>query len=237
MGIYMRRHKVTFVTVPKCACTSMQHFCFHVENGRPYKPIMINGRRLNIHEIGYTKDEFAKTPFKSVEDHWKAAIIRDPVSRMVSAYRSQVLHYKRLETGRARARLEEAGLSVTPSFSEFVSNLPGYQRAVNAIARHTKPLSFFLGTDPSWYDALYDLSEIDALAAEINRRCKTDVPLRHRQKEGPVMGADAVTEADATRVRELFETDYTLWAPYWTEKYPDLSLGQVQAPITQERAL
>ena len=146
MPITLPAQRLAFFFLPKVACTSFKHMFFEIENGRPFEPFQVNGKRQFVHDL-YPFRRFAKLKPAQYEGFARLALLRDPVARVVSCYRNRVVAQKALALGDTPARLAAQGLSAKPSLEEFVAHFPAYRRASGAVRFHTQPLSHALGPD------------------------------------------------------------------------------------------
>lgn len=213
MPITLPAQRLAFFFLPKVACTSFKHMFFEIENGRPFEPFQVNGKRQFVHDL-YPFRRFAKLKPAQYEGFARLALLRDPVARVVSCYRNRVVAQKALALGDTPARLAAQGLSAKPSLEEFVAHFPAYRRASGAVRFHTQPLSHALGPDPGWFTKLYRFSEIAAAATEIRRITGTDVALPHLQTRGPTMGVRDLSPEGQASLKTHFAEDYTLWGPW-----------------------
>lgn len=51
MTVHLWDHKLTYVAVPKVACTSVKHAFFQIGNGRAFEDYVANGRYVHIHTL------------------------------------------------------------------------------------------------------------------------------------------------------------------------------------------
>jgi hypothetical protein len=51
MTVILGKHKLSYILVPKVACTSLKAFFFEVENGLPFRDFRTSGRPWWIHQF------------------------------------------------------------------------------------------------------------------------------------------------------------------------------------------
>lgn len=213
MAFHSYKHKITYVSVPKCACTSGKQFAFKLENGRPLKGFKINGETFAIHQM-VRSERFEDLPHSQIKGHAKYAIVRHPVARIKSCYESKVLGKKfGLKKG-AKAKFKNAGLSLMPSFEEFIDKLEDYQKTSAMLRKHTLPLKYFMGEDGAWYDRIFDISELSELSGWIKERCGRDVKLRHTNKGSERLPEGALTPALEAKICKMFASDLEIFGQW-----------------------
>jgi hypothetical protein len=215
MGAHIKSLGVSYFPVPKCACTSLKHFFFELENGRKFRRYTVNDRLVSIQEV-YLTEPFEKAAALRPTGAWAFAVVRSPASRVVSCYRNRVVARNPLERTRVAAAIVAQGLPAKPSLSEFVANLEAYRKLSPSVAHHTMPLSHFLGTEPGFFDRIYNLRELPVLTAELAARLKREVPtLRNRQTAGPPLSERDLSEAERRRIDELYSEDNEVFGKYF----------------------
>jgi len=213
MTVILQDQKIAYVSVPKCACSSVKRFLFHVENGFAFRPFRANGGMRRVHDF-YPSVPFADTKRRARADHYRVCIVRDPVSRLRSAHRSKMVEKNALsDMDRRKVRL--LGLSLEPSFGEFVKKLRLYRLASGQLKQHTERLSYFLGKDPSWYAAIFDISRTSEMEDEIVALSGTDARLKTVNKSGAGATSEPVSEATERLLRKRYAEDYDLFGRWF----------------------
>ena len=118
MTAFLWKHKLTYVSIPKVASTSLKEIFFKVENNRPFEKLRVNGKLLGPHHF-YKSYTFDKIPHDQIKDHKKLAVVRDPVRRLLSCYSNIVVHHKTLSQQKAGPALLAAGLQHDPDLTLF----------------------------------------------------------------------------------------------------------------------
>ncbi|WP_068118022.1 sulfotransferase family 2 domain-containing protein [Tropicimonas marinistellae] len=214
MTIYLPKHALTYVSVPKCGCTSLKHFFFQISNGFEFRRFRLNGHSYYIHQFAKSV-AFDALQKKQMRGHRKIAVVRDPVDRVVSCYANKVVDERLLERPGSAAFLEERDMPSMPTVGQFIQDLPLYQNAAPGIRHHSQPLSHFLGRDPAYFDRLFSLRELPDLCDYV-RAIVGDVPdLRHSQKSRSRAAAAELTEADRQRVDEMFAEDREIFGAFF----------------------
>lgn len=208
MAVILPQFDLFYAPVPKVACTSLKLMFFEAENGRPFEPFVVNGRPRHIHNAAYAATLHADLPLARLTDMHRVAVIRDPIERLISAYRNRVRHHRELAHERAPARFAETGLAPDPDLGTFVDRLEDYADLSASIHHHTRPMVDFLGTDPAWFSEIYTLAELDRFLADMRARTGQPLTLPHVQTGGPKLDMDALTPAQRRKLRGFYAADY-----------------------------
>ena len=174
------RYKLAFFDTPKVASTSLKHVIYRLDHDQEFVPGQ--GGFRHIHQV-YPTVKFDPDQLEQTAGYWRFAVVRDPVSRIVSAYKNRVVRDRELQKSwRSRLRARLHGLKPQPSLEEFCLQLPRYRKH-RGTGHHTALISEFLGPDLGLYDAVFRLEDTRAVAQEIEQRTGQDVHLRHDKKE------------------------------------------------------
>ena len=211
MGVHLDQYGISYFSVPKCACTSIKHFFFEIENGFEFKRFRVNGEMRHIHNAVYGSLPFKEEVEKAGAQNWKIAVVRDPISRFLSCYSNKVLKKAVLEKVTLSDADRKAGLSNAPDLSSYVRDFEGYSRVSKVIYRHTRPMTDYLGSDPSYFDKVYPIGRLDQLVEDVKKRVG-DVPaLRRRQGNSPKISADALSADETQKIRAIYARDYEVF--------------------------
>jgi hypothetical protein len=208
--VHLWDDKLTYVSVPKCGCTSLKMFFHEVARGVPFPENSIG----DVHQV-YRSRSFLTLPHYQIRQHTKVAVIRDPVSRVYSAYKSKVVNERCLSRPRVRVLLGTLGLSVEPSFSEFLGRIRTYMCVSPVIFRHCQKLSYYLGRRADWFTQIYDLSQVSALRDYMNQRSGGTVTLPFVNRSRAELQSILVSEQDQARILALYRDDVTHFGRYY----------------------
>ncbi len=211
MTVILPDAKLFYASVPKVACTSIKHMFFEYENGFEFRPYTANGRRHHIHNAAYKGLIREKFPERQIADFHRVAVLRDPVSRFLSAYGNRVIFHKELSRTKAGAKLRELGLEPMPSLELFIERLDDYRKAHYSIFHHTRPMVDFLGDDPAYFARLYRMDELDLFVRDMSERLATTLTLPRKQTGGPKFRAEDLTAAQTDIIRRHFARDYEVF--------------------------
>lgn len=211
MGVHLYKHGLSYLSVPKVACTSLKHFFFEIENGFPFKTYKINGVQRHIHNSGYPSRPFQKEVHPRMMDHWKIAVLRDPVDRVLSCYTNRVLGFRCLAEIDISEEDREKGIVRDPDLATFIRLLWRYRKISREVDHHAQPLKTFLGTDPGFYDRLYRMNELQQLVEDVENRVGPVPKLRRMQRSGKPIGRDELNRRQLARISEIYAADYEIF--------------------------
>lgn len=171
------KYGLAYFPVPKAACTTLKRVMHRLENGRPYHPVLHDGKNI---QRRYPNEDFTPEIMASLSSHWKFTVIRDPARRIISAYNNKIGPWSvRIAEALQRPDRVEAlrtdGIEAEPDIDAFILNLDAYRRNFADIRHHTDPHRVFLGDDLSVFDRIYRIEEMDLLRGELSRRSGGEV--------------------------------------------------------------
>lgn len=202
MTVILPQFRFAYFAVPKAACTTVKTILFEAENQVALSSLMLGGAPIRVHTL-YPTRLFSEINKKRVASFAKLTVIRDPIERFVSAHRNRVFDKDEITNSRHAERFRKQGLSLRPSLSEFIEHIAEY-RAVWGIEHHISPLTSFLGRDPSYFDYVYDISDLgEAIqrVSEITGWTGKELTLNRS-------GKHRHAESELTREQRLFLEDF-----------------------------
>ena len=160
---------------------------------------------------------------RKYEDCYKIAVIRDPVSRILSCYNDKVVvdrYYSKL-TDKA-SLMEKYKLPTQPTFSEFVSNLETYQGIAPNIWWHSRPLHFTLGRDPKLFDRIFTIKELESFASLVREKTGSNATMashnnsfnKMKNKSAGLEKAVATAE-DIALIKKKYASDYEIYGQFF----------------------
>ena len=210
MTVFLWEKKLSYIAVPKVACTSVKSMFFRYENGRPFRDFVANGSYFHIHKI-YPGMKFDQLPHGRIADHDRLALIRSPVRRFLSAYSNRVVFYRELSAAAAGEALAERELTPDPDLATFIDRIADYRAAVPSIFHHTRPMVDFLGRDTGYFAALYPLARMRDFVAEINRRLETGLKVQKLHTEGPKIDPSSLSGPQIAALQRFYAEDYSVF--------------------------
>lgn len=214
MSVILAEHKLSYVPVPKVACTSIKTMFFEIENGFRFQPFTASGRGWWIHHF-YKSIPFANQKHQKMADHIRMAVVRDPIRRLLSCYSNRVIHHRELSKQKAFAALNQADLPFNPDLATFVKYLPEYCAAVESIWHHAMPMVEYLGRDPQYYAHIYRIEATSEMVNDVERITGKKARLEKLQTGGPKMDPDALSEAETAVLKEFYAEDYAVFGSYF----------------------
>ncbi len=152
---------------------------------------------------------FQDIPRGAFDDFERIVVVRDPLERLVSAYRNRVRHYREIEQADfARAGIDPR-IPRDPDFDTFCQYLPHY-RKIDAIRHHTQPQAMYLGPDLSYFSRVFRLERIAELEAYLSQRAGTEVVLPRLRADGPARSGIAISDASRRAISGYYAADFAL---------------------------
>jgi len=215
MTVFLWDHKLTYVSVPKVACTSLKNAFFEIENGFRFKRFRANGQPKHIHNTVYPSRLYSEIPHGRITGHTRLTVVRDPVKRLLSCYSNRVVFFGELSSKHISDEFQEMGATPDPSIEEFVEKLGLYRDASRAIWRHSNPLADFLGNDSSYYHGVYSIEDLDAFRVRVEQIVGHDLQIRHLQTGGPKISPDELSPNTLRKIRKIYEEDYDIYGRFF----------------------
>ncbi|WP_323246487.1 sulfotransferase family 2 domain-containing protein [Synechococcus sp. CCY9202] len=198
--------KVIYHPAPKNAGSSMRQHLFRIDNGRPYEPMLINGVKVELFMIYGQPTRFE--PVAELKGFERITMVRDPISRFLSAYANRVLDSRWRNPSHAQ-RCKSMGLPAKPDLETFLANLNDYQ-SIPEIAHHTRTQRFFLGNDLSYYDKVFRVEELASAIDYINSRAGMTLEFPRLKTDGPKLRKQDISEIAVRRLMHILCEDYEL---------------------------
>jgi hypothetical protein len=203
------KRRLVCLDIPKVASSSIKAFIWQLRNGRRFDGDLQRAHRIYWPRIhGRVRDHFADRE----AGWWRVAIIRDPVRRLVSAWRNRIAHHRVLE----RPGVGTLSLDRQPDLDQFVSHLGAYQRASRDIRWHTTPQSVHLGNRLDRYDAIFPIERLGEFERLLCERYQAEFALPHLQDLGPKASANELSATAYRQAVSWCRADYALLGRYYS---------------------
>lgn len=214
MAVLSEAARVLYVVVPKAACTSLKT-TFRQLAGDPPRPGVVArllGRapvRRSVHQVA----GYRTLPFESVTPpparYEKITAVRDPIARLQSAWSNKVCASAFAARGEIEA-IRAQGLSIDPSFAEFLENIETY-RAISVPAQaHTRPFVWHLGPDLGWYDHVFRIEQMPTLEAYLSSRVGRPITVPRENRSDSSARPLDFEARHVDLLRRLLADDYRL---------------------------
>lgn len=232
--IKLKRFKIAYFPIPKCACTSLKLLCYYLEGQYrfPIKKIKIQRKfkflfypKLlfhpkivtdnNVHDFwGYTREEI--DPYLLAE-YFKFTVVRDPVKRFISGYRNRILHHQYLKNSKfVKVNISELGLQEDPEVNFFVQNIKEYMKCSKQIAIHFSSQSTSLANDLGFYDFVCPIEDLENLRSKLSQIVGTNIDIPKTQTGGLPITLKDLTQESLSTLIEFYAQDYELLQDYYS---------------------
>lgn len=215
MTVFLWEKKLTYVSAPKVACTSLKHMFFEIENGFRFTPFHANGQMKHIHNTVYPGKVFENLPHKRIADHTRLCVVRDPLKRFLSCYSNRVVHHGELGPKRIPQAFKDRGALPNPTLKQFIDRFEIYHEAAQTIRNHSRPFVNILGRDPGYFHGIYRIEEIEVFRGRVAEIVGGEPVLRRHQTGGPKLSPDDLTAAEVRKIRALYEEDYDIFGRFF----------------------
>ena len=204
------KYKLLYLPVPKSGCTTTKRLLWYMDSG--IKPPADGIHIAHVTQLFQKYGSIIKTLDK--ENYYKFCVIRDPVDRFISAYNHRVLVKGEIKDNSKVQNLPS--LPNQPTFRQFLDNIKEYGSVVPVIKHHVDSLCEFLGEDPTIYDRIYKLSEINTeLIPMLESKCGHSLELDMTINKSPhVIKREELPMNLIERIKNLYAKDYEVYGEY-----------------------
>lgn len=213
--VYLESIDLLYIPIPKNASTQILESLYEVEHGVTFQGSRDDDKWAgNVHF--YYTDRF---PPKTAPELLElgagkiATVIRDPIQRLVSAYRNRLIEIRSLEQRRWRCRL--LGLKTQPQLNEVLNHLGQYQFASPQFRQHSEPQSLYLR---HLWPHLTHVYAIEMLH-QFHRELFADKPSRTRKtinRSGGSTSGESIPHTVLQKVVQHYAEDYRLLQRYYS---------------------
>lgn len=214
MTCFVPKFQLGYISAPKCACSSLKYVFFELENSRVFEPFTVNGVEKHIHNV-YPSVPFNNEKYSAYNYFKKLCIVREPIKRFLSAYSNRVVFHRELRAEALSEEAKDAGAKPDPSLDEFISKLGIYRKFSWSIQHHTNPLTTYLGEEASFYDSVFDISELDEVRSMISDVTGINIKMPRLQSGGPKLKPDEISKTDIKNLMKFYSDDYTAFSNYF----------------------
>lgn len=214
MVAILQEHGIAYFGIPKSASTSIKLGLYELLHGEPW-----HGPTMRIHPqfpiVPVTDEDFDRA-----RDMWSFTVVRDPVKRVLSAFQNRVhdhrdLHRAFRKSWRARASSLSKGLKAEPSFEEFLDRYDAYCDASYSMLHHTRSVTAFIGTDLSFFDAVFTPADLPKLKTELEARTGRTVNFPRENSTGKSLKFEDISPKAQRQLLEFTAADYGLLSDYF----------------------
>lgn len=218
MSVISSKARTFYAVLPKAACTSVKTMFWELETGRDSTRRGLSDRvraRLGravppfpIHHL----DGYVTRPFGEVAapaGHARICLVRDPLSRLRSAWTNKVGRAVFATRGETR-QVSGAGLGLDPTFGYFVENLDAYREISRPAQVHSRDYAWHLGPDLRWYDQVFRIEDMPGFERFLSGRAGTGIRVPRHNEGGAVPRPLAIAEGHRDLLRARLRADYAL---------------------------
>jgi hypothetical protein len=183
MAISFANGRGAYFPAPKVACTSIKEAIYELEYGHQFTDEFVNGVCVkHIHMI-YGTNTFTQASRNIDSKAIKVALVRDPIKRILSAYRNRVVDLKDLSNDVVGAEvLKKSNLLPNPDIDFFFSHIKEYMNISKRIDHHFCNINTFLGDDLSYFDRVFRFEEFVEFRSFVSALAERDVRFPHSKK-------------------------------------------------------
>lgn len=234
----LTEHKIAYISVTKAACSSLRWMmadlggedpeAFYNAPGPHVTRLMtVHTRRGRWDRVGRLSDMPPEEVEQvSVGNGWFIfAVVRDPWSRLWSAWQSKLLARHTLYVRRYAdepwfPRIPEKPEDVVADFQAFVDTHPWTWHEDLSRDAHFWPQVRSVRPDGLEYSKVYDLSAMAPLISDIHAHLAglgkdTELYLPRVNETPLALTADVLADAVAERIRELYAKDFARFGDRW----------------------
>ena len=247
----LREHKIVYISVTKVACSGLRwmlHDLAGEDRDRFYRAtgphltrlMTVHGRREKWRVVTRLSDmPLDEVEQVSVDNGWFVfAVVRDPWSRLWSAWESKFLvrhpeFVARYADEPWFPRIPDSPDEVVEDFDAFVEAHPWTEHPLLAKDSHFWPQVRSVRPDGLGYSGIYDLDRLSELTADVHTHLAglgLDAELYlPRANETPLaLTGQVLAGGTAERIRELYADDFERFGDRWS--LDDLRLAPVWSP-------
>lgn len=216
MTVSLERYRLLYVSAPKVACTSVKMAMFELENGFPFRDFHASGRLRHIHDPAiYPAMPFEQAQALARPGMLKVTLVRDPVRRLLSCYSNRVIHYRELSVKALGEGAFSDDLPPDPDLATFLARLDDYRCVSASIRLHSEPMVHFLGRGASFYDHIFNISEISKFDELIREHTGQPFKSPRLQTGGPALGMDDLSPSQITAIRSRYDDDWRAFGSHF----------------------
>lgn len=211
--LYVPKLRLAYVAAPKNACTTLKMTLYRLRFEEDFYIVNLAGYDLyHVHHVFPTR-HFNSGALEGIKVEDRFCVIRDPIDRFVSFYCNRILHHDDLV--KAKSQVLAKRLSLKPDINELIAHLEAYMEISRQVRHHVLPQSVFLGTDPSFYGLVADVTELGKVRHLLSERAGQDTgPFPRYQEFGndrkDEMRAQ-LTQASRQKLEQFYAEDYRVW--------------------------
>jgi len=214
--VYLEKLSLLYIPIPKNASTQILQMLYELEHDHVFAG-SANADRFggNVH-LYYTARFPPKPATELIQLRAKTTIVvaRDPLQRLISAYRNRIVDQQSLINRRSRTRL--LGLNPTPDLNQVMTKLLRYQFASPVFRQHSLPQALYLHRLWPHITDLYPMENLDRLQQQLFKG-KSAATKWVINPSSSSENLDSPTAAALQRVTRFYAADYRLLRDFYSD--------------------
>ncbi|WP_136442494.1 sulfotransferase family 2 domain-containing protein [Pacificoceanicola onchidii] len=214
--IVIDAHKLAYAALPKAACSSVKKALAAVD---PEASLSAEeARDVHSYHLLYPTARFHPRRTAGLEDHFRFAVVRDPLARLLSVWTNRVLEFGDLRNAWS-LQSGRADLPMEPDVDFFFQNLDGYAQAVSSIKHHVLPARLFLGDDLDFYSQVYRTSELSGLAQDLSDWTRQGVSIPRSNRSATRLEAADLAGETLAAIRPRLDAEYDYLSRFYENPF------------------
>lgn len=194
--------EITYIPVPKNCSTTILYYLYFLMHNKVFETDKIkpNGQPLSIHDffyINYTND------FDVSSQHKSFLIVRDPIWRFISSFKSRVKIHKEFENSNI-------------TINDFISDLEDNIKSNDSLQHHMMPQSSWVGSDLSIFDLVYSIECMGDLNQKLKEITSTDHEFKRLHASGLSNEKSELTKKSLHALIDYYSDDYQLLEDFYS---------------------
>lgn len=213
MVVAIAAHKIAYMPVPKAACSSVKAALGAID---PETSLSVPDLKTDVSSVHTTfkTRRFRQHRWRMYEGWWRFAVVRDPLSRLLSVYSDLVLG--RQELHQSPNLRDQSILPVDPDPDFFFQHLDRYIQQASSVKHHTLRYRIFLGPTPFAFDRIYKVGELPELAQRLSDISGQKVEIPRLNSSVEKLKVDDLRPETLGFIREYLRDDYKKLADFYT---------------------
>ena len=233
MVVSLPNIRLAYYPVPKCANTSIKLALHKVKFGAEFEP---SKKFKHIHRLHPTPS-FSEIRSLDYCGFLKVAVIRDPISRFISAWSNRVAFHRELSQFKLSADqssyLVQKSIPFDPDLEAFIEHLEEYRFVSASIRAHTDTLTHYLGEDPSFFHALFRIDQLHLFEKLILSLWGNEVVFPREQTGGTKRSVGTLSPQANAKLRRIYENDYKVFGESLNSSRPAIGLMSIECQTLQ----
>jgi hypothetical protein len=204
-GVLFGGDQYGYKNLPKIASTTIKHTIYRIEVGEKYSK---DKAGMHIHKYMHKKhmgdlDKCLRT----------FIVIRDPVKRLISAFKSRVHFHNELSEATVKERFQEYYWDIpyfNPGLGQFVEHLEDYLK-IKPIFHHCRPIVDFLdGQGLDYFSHVYKFENLSDFQRDLSDLVGRAINFPRSQTGGRKYFLRDLSKSQLEKLVEYYEEDYIL---------------------------